>query len=234
MRDERAWSGADPPGVAYEYAPGRSGKHGERLLQGFRGTVQVDGYAGHNRLARPERPGGALTLAACWTMPGGAWRRCSTATARRSRRPDWDRIAQLYAIEKKIRGEPSATRQFVRWTETAPLVNAFGLWLAEQRSRVSPKSRLGEKLAYQRTQDASVPRPDGRRRSGRPGTGRRPAAERRPAWRSGRPSSANVHAAPRCDLRTRQRPRDYHALSLRLRRELPVAAPPGPMERRAS
>ena len=27
-------------------------------------------------------------------------------------------------------------------------MNAFGLWLAEQRSRVSPKSRLGEKLSY--------------------------------------------------------------------------------------
>ena len=50
--------------------------------------------------------------------------------------------------EKKIRGEPPATRQFVRWTESVPLVNAFGLWLNEQRSRVSPKSRLGEKLAY--------------------------------------------------------------------------------------
>ena len=59
-----------------------------------------------------------------------------------------DRIAPLYAIEKKIRGEPPATRQFVRWTESAPLVNTFGLWLNEQRSLVSPKSRPGEKLAY--------------------------------------------------------------------------------------
>ena len=30
----------------------------------------------------------------------------------------------------------------------APLVNAFGVWLDEQRSRVSPRSRLGEKLTY--------------------------------------------------------------------------------------
>ena len=65
-RDERGWSGPDPPGVVYEYAPGRSGKHGEKLLEGFQGTVQVDGYSGHNRLARPDRPGGALTRAACW------------------------------------------------------------------------------------------------------------------------------------------------------------------------
>ena len=58
------------------------------------------------------------------------------------------RIAQLYQIEAKIRGESPATRQFVRWTESAPLVNAFGVWLDEQRSRVSPRSRLGEKLTY--------------------------------------------------------------------------------------
>ena len=56
--------------------------------------------------------------------------------------------ARLYAIEEKIRGEPAATRQAVRWTESAPLVNGFGVWLDEQRSRVSPRSRLGEKLTY--------------------------------------------------------------------------------------
>ena len=66
-RDERGWSGPDPPGVVYEYAPGRSGKHGEKLLEGFEGTVQVDGYPGHSRLRREDRPGGALTLASCWT-----------------------------------------------------------------------------------------------------------------------------------------------------------------------
>ena len=42
----------------------------------------------------------------------------------------------------------SATRQAVRWTESAALVNRFGVWLDEQRSRVSPRSRLGEKLTY--------------------------------------------------------------------------------------
>ena len=65
-RDERAWCGADPPGVVYGYAPGRGGEHGEKLLEGFSGTVQVDGYSGYNRLRRSDRTDGALTLAACW------------------------------------------------------------------------------------------------------------------------------------------------------------------------
>ncbi len=147
-RDERGWSGPDPPGVIYEYAPGRSGKHGEKLLDGFRGTVQVDGYAGHNRLARADRPGGALTLAACWAHARRGLETVFDSNGSPIAKEGLKRIAELYRIEDRIRGEAPATRQFVRWTESAPLVNAFGVWLDEQRSRVSPRSRLGEKLTY--------------------------------------------------------------------------------------
>ncbi len=148
VRDQRAWSGADPPGVAYEYAPGRSGKHGEKLLEGFQGSVQVDGYAGHNRLGRADRPGGALTLCACWAHARRGLETVFDSSRSPIAKAGLERIAQLYRIEDRIRGEEPATRQFVRWTGSAPLVNAFGVWLDEQRSRVSPKSRLGEKLTY--------------------------------------------------------------------------------------
>ena len=147
-RDERGWSGPDPPGVVYEYAPGRSGKHGEKLLEGFEGTVQVDGYSGHNRLRREDRPGGPLTLASCWVHARRGLKEMFDSNGSPIAMAGLKRIAQLYKIEDKIRGESPATRQFVRWTESAPLVNAFGVWLDEQRSRVSPRSRLGEKLTY--------------------------------------------------------------------------------------
>ena len=58
------------------------------------------------------------------------------------------RIAAMYAIEKEIRGEPAEVRLAVRQARTAPLVEDFGAWLRRQRARISPKSRLGEKLAY--------------------------------------------------------------------------------------
>ena len=57
------WGGADPPGVVYFYAEGRGGDHAERFLDGFDGTLQVDGYPGYNRLTRADRPGGPLVLA---------------------------------------------------------------------------------------------------------------------------------------------------------------------------
>ena len=147
-RDERAWCGADPPGVVYRYAPSRSGEHAEKLLEGFSGTVQVDGYSGYHRLRRSQRPGGALTLASCWVHARRGLKEVFDSNASPIAKAGLERIAELYAIEKKIRGEPPATRQAVRWTESAPRVNAFGVWLDEQRSRVSPRSRLGEKLTY--------------------------------------------------------------------------------------
>ena len=58
------------------------------------------------------------------------------------------RIAELYAIETEIRATSAEQRLAVRQARSAALVDAFGVWLREQRSRVSPKSRLGEKLAY--------------------------------------------------------------------------------------
>ena len=54
-RDDRPWGGADPPGVVFTYAPGRAGAHDERLLTGFDGVLQVDGYAGYKRLTKDGR-----------------------------------------------------------------------------------------------------------------------------------------------------------------------------------
>ena len=128
-RDERGWSGPDPPGVVYEYAPGRSGKHGEKLLEG-QGTVQV---AAIPTTGSPGRaPGGALTLAACAARRG--LKEVFDSNASPIAKAGLKRIAQLYKIEDKIRGQATRVRAMVA------RVNAFGVWLDEQRSRVSPRS----------------------------------------------------------------------------------------------
>ena len=58
------------------------------------------------------------------------------------------RIAELYATEADICGTGPSQRLSARQARTAPLVASFKDWLTEQRSRVSAKSRIGEKLAY--------------------------------------------------------------------------------------
>ncbi|MFG1250563.1 IS66 family transposase, partial [Xanthobacter flavus] len=60
-RDDRPWGGADPPAVAYVYAPDRKGERPIAHLDGFAGILQVDGYGGYKTLAGRN----AVSLAFC-------------------------------------------------------------------------------------------------------------------------------------------------------------------------
>ncbi len=148
-RDDRAWGGDDPPGVVYFYAPGRHGEHAEKFLTGFDGILQIDGYQGYNRLTRPTRKGGRpITVAHCWAHARRKLREVFDRDGSEIAAEGLRRIAELYAIEKDIRGTSPGQRLSARQARSAPLVAAFGEWLQGQRLRVSAKSRLGEKLAY--------------------------------------------------------------------------------------
>jgi transposase len=147
-RDERGWSGADPPGVVYFYADGRGGKHAEAFLIGWKGVLQVDGYAGYNQLTRPARTEGPVTLAYCWSHARRKLKEAFEASGSPIAEEGLKRVAELYRIEATIRGRTPEARLTARRSESAPLVADFGRWLGEKRARVSAKSRLGEKLAY--------------------------------------------------------------------------------------
>lgn len=145
-RDDRPWGGDDPPGVAFTYAPGRSGQYADDILQGFSGTLQVDGYAGYNRLLKRANQG--IALAYCWAHA----RRKLHEVAQNSTAPIAEdglrQIAALYRIEADIRGEGAEARLAARHARSAPKVEAFETWLIEHRARVSAKSPLGEALKY--------------------------------------------------------------------------------------
>lgn len=65
VRGEHGWGKTGPPGVVDFYADGRASRHAETLLDEFTRTLYVDAYGGYNRLARGNRPGGAVVLANC-------------------------------------------------------------------------------------------------------------------------------------------------------------------------
>ena len=148
-RDERPFGGADPPGVVFRYAPGRAGVHAEEMLLGFDGVLQVDGFAGYNRLQRAERQGGSpLKLAYCWSHG----RREVIDAMPQAGSPIGEeilqRIAALYAIEKQIRGCSCAQRRAVRQDRAKPLIVELEAFINVHRQRLSPKSKMGEALAY--------------------------------------------------------------------------------------
>jgi len=147
-RDDRPWGGTAPPGVAFTYAPGRGGLHAEQILQGFGGILQVDGYAGYNRLIAHERTGPGIQLAYCWAHA----RRKLIEITRTSPAPIAEEgvslIRQLYAIETEIKGTDAVSRLVARQERSAQILTRLDDWLRHQRARASAKSPLGEALAY--------------------------------------------------------------------------------------
>ncbi|WP_332712192.1 IS66 family transposase [Pelagibacterium mangrovi] len=147
-RDDRPWNGAAPPGVAFTYAPGGGGLHAERILQGFGGILQVDGYAGYNRLVAPGRVGSDIRLAYCWAHA----RRKLIDITRTGPAPIAEEgvrlIRGIYAIEADIRGLGPDDRLAARQERSAPAVAQIKDWLDHHRSRVSAKAPLGEALSY--------------------------------------------------------------------------------------
>ena len=147
-RDDRPWGSSDPPAVAYIYAPGRGAEHAVRHLAGFSGVLQVDGYAGYDKLTDPARAGGPLMLALCWShfrrrfyeiAKGGNAPIASEALAR---------IGALYEIEAAIRGRSADERRAARQNRTQPLVDAMKPWLGEQLRRLPGRSPLAEAIRY--------------------------------------------------------------------------------------
>ena len=147
-RDDRPWGGSDPPAVAYSYAPGRGGEHAAKLLDGFNGILQVDGYAAYKRLAAPARPGGPVTLAYCWShlrrqfyevYVGGNAPIATEALAR---------IKLLYDIEAEIRGLSPAVRRAIRQERSKPVIEVLKPWFEASLAKVPKGGKLADALSY--------------------------------------------------------------------------------------
>ena len=147
-RDDRPWGGTDPPAVAYTYAPGRGAVHAVKLLAGYSGILQVDGYSAYAALTNPARDGGAVTLAFCWAhlrrrfyevYVGGHAPIATEALAR---------IKLLYDIEAEIRGLPPEMRKAVRQEKSKPVIDDMKLWFEATFAKVSKGARIADAIRY--------------------------------------------------------------------------------------
>ena len=145
-RDDRPWGGTAPPGVAFTYAPGRSGQHADDILKGFSGILQVDGYAGYNRLLK--RTNDNVALAYCWAHARRKLHEVAQSGTAPIAEEGLKQIVALYRIEKDIRGLTAEARLAARQDRSAPLIANFETWLTVHRARASAKAPLGEALKY--------------------------------------------------------------------------------------
>ncbi len=105
--------------------------------------MQCDGYAPYKKL-----PADRITIAFCWSH----LRREFFKIAERGNAPIATeavaRIAQIYAIEKDVRGASADARRATRQVESRPLVESFKTFLEQQLTRLSGGSEIAKIIRY--------------------------------------------------------------------------------------
>lgn len=149
VRDDRAAGSSEPPAAWYQYTPDRKGEHPQRHLRHYRGILQADAYGGWGKLYS-----GQITEAACWAHARRPWwdlylssGRDETSIAAQALR----RIAEVYAIERDIRGQAPEVRCAQRQARASPLLRDMHAWLSQLLGRVSAKSELAQAIGYSLT-----------------------------------------------------------------------------------
>lgn len=135
------------PAVVYDYQRTRGGEHPRNFLAGFSGYLHVDGYPGYHKVK-------GVKLVGCW-----AHARRKYDEAIKSAPPEMNGLGtaagqglaycnQLYAIERDL-AEVSPEERFAeRQKRSKPVLDAYYVWLKQQRSRTLPKSMLGQAIGY--------------------------------------------------------------------------------------
>jgi transposase len=148
VRDDRPFSGPEPPAAVFFYSRDRGGEHPEQHLASYAGLMQADAYAGFNRLYETNRKPGSIVEAACWAHG----RRKFFDLARINKAPIAEeavaRIDALFAIERAINGLTPQARVDARHERSRQLIVALEAWLREQRARVSKNSETGKAIDY--------------------------------------------------------------------------------------
>jgi transposase len=134
--------GCDPPGAIY--APDRKSERPMTHREGFKGILQVDGYAGYRKLA--DR--GDVRLAFCWSHVRRGFYELAVSGPAPIASEALERIAELHAVEKDIRGRSPEERRTVRSLKSRPLIDALEPWLRAKLGLISQKSKLAKAIRY--------------------------------------------------------------------------------------
>ena len=137
----------DKPVVLFDYDPSRSAQVPTRLLEGFKGYLMTDGYAGYGDIGRTT----GIERLACWAhvrrrfveavrvQPKGKRGKADEAVAR---------IGKLYRIEREFKDASPEERQVARQSQSVPTLADLHAWMVKTVALVTPKSALGAALAY--------------------------------------------------------------------------------------
>ena len=136
--------------VLFEYAPSRSGKIPARILAGFKGYLQTDGYKGYGLISSND----GVTQQACMAHVRRkfhqAWKAGASKTGKS--KEALNMIGELYDIEREVKDHLPLDRYQVRQEKAKPILEKMYSWMQDHIGKIPPKSLLGKALAYMNDQ----------------------------------------------------------------------------------
>lgn len=134
---------AIPNIVLFDYHNSRAGQCAVDFLQGFKGYLQVDGYAGYEQTQ--------AKLVGCWAHARRKFVEAKKAQGKKSSgKADWalNHIQKLYRIDTQIKDKTLDERYQARQQKSLPVLTQFETWLSKSKQQVLPKTKLGEAIQY--------------------------------------------------------------------------------------
>lgn len=141
----------DKPVILFEYHPTRSGDAASQFLNGYKGIVQTDGYAGYDFLDAQK----GICHVGCWVHARRKFKEVTKAAGNKSDSTGnaasaLKYISKLYKIEKEARDQKLTPKQLYeqRQSLAVPILDEFKKWLDARVEKVPPKSLLGKAIHY--------------------------------------------------------------------------------------
>ena len=145
-----------PPGeqsILFEYDPSRSGEIPLRLLDGFTGYLQTDGYTGYNAVCKKN----GCTQLGCWDHARRKFKDAQDAQPKpkkgKAKKPSKaDRVLSyinnLYMIERQIKERTIDEKYQQRQLRSVPILNKLKLYLENNQHKVPKDSLTGKAMTY--------------------------------------------------------------------------------------
>jgi transposase len=138
----------EQPVVLYDYDPGRGAGVPTRLLSGFTGYLQTDGYDGYNAVVANNK----LMHVGCMAHARRKFSEAVKAQGKKKKEGKAHRglalIRKLYRVEKQARKLDPEDRHARRQKQARPVLDELRSWLDEVLPQVPPTSATGKALSY--------------------------------------------------------------------------------------
>ena len=140
----------DQPVILYDYDPSRGSDVPMRLLDGWKGYLMTDGYAGYAQLAKTD----GIERLGCWAHARRGFMDVIKAQPKNKlgkrglANEAIELIGKLYRVEREFKEATDVARYDARQLHSLPVLQTLGQWLDKHRSKVPPQSALGKAMAY--------------------------------------------------------------------------------------